>query len=108
MFQGENKKFNIKLEQTGHKSCVVVDFGDDDSENPSYAYYGNLQSCRIRFPDLLAEDVLPLDIDSKTFDIYHTYEKRGLYRMHVFGFDERNYAETIMDLTIFRLVWQTF
>ena len=29
--------------------------------------------------------------------------KRGLYRMHVFAFDERNYAETFLDLTIFKM-----
>ena len=82
---------------------MVVDFGDDNAENPAYRYYGNYYSCRIRFPDLLPEEVQDLNIDTKTFSLSYTYAKRGLYRMHVFGFDERNYAESILDLTIFRL-----
>ena len=32
-----------------------------------------------------------------------SFRKRGLYKFHVFGFDERNYAEAMLDLTIFKL-----
>ena len=31
------------------------------------------------------------------------FSDRGLYRMHVFAFDERNYAEAFLDLTIFKM-----
>ena len=99
----ETKRFNVKLDRCGQKTCVVVDFGDDDSDNPSYLYYGNLESCQIRFPDLKAEDVEPLNIHEKTFDVEHIFERRGMYKMHVYGFDERHYAEALLDLTIFRL-----
>ena len=55
-FQHEEKRFNIKLEQAGKKTCVVVDYGDDDSEEEDpavFEFYGNVASCRIRFPALL-------------------------------------------------------
>ena len=64
-FQHENKRFNIRLEQAGHKTCVVVDYGDDENEDPSYDFFGNVASCRIRFPDLLTEQVQPLNIFTK-------------------------------------------
>ena len=99
----ETKRFNIRLQHAGQKTCVVVDYGDDDAEFPFYEYFGNPDSCRLRFPDITNEEVNELNINTKTFDLTHIYYKRGLYKMHVFGFDERNYAETHLDLTIFRL-----
>ena len=99
----ETKHFNIKLDRCGKKTCVVVDFGDDDSEGVSYQFYGNPDSCRIRFPVLTDDDVKPLDIYEKNFDVTHVYQKRGMYKMHVYGFDERYYSEALLDLTIFRL-----
>ena len=57
----------------------------------------------VKFPFSSADQVQELNIYTKEFRLTHTYTKRGLYRMHVFGFDERNYAEAILDLTIFKL-----
>ena len=47
--------------------------------------------------------VNPLNTDTKEFRLTHTYTRRGLYSFRVFGFDERNYAEALMDLTIFKM-----
>ena len=69
----ETKNFNIKLDRAGTKTCIAVDFGDDDEENPEYDFYGHLKSCRIRFPHLTAEMVEPFDSFTKTFDVTHTY-----------------------------------
>lgn len=99
----ETKRFNIRLGHAGQKTCIVVDYGDDDSEVPAFEYFGNPTSCRLRFPEVTDDQVQFLNIDTKTFDLTHVYYKRGLYKMHVFGFDERNYAESFLDLTIFRL-----
>ena len=70
-FQNELKHFNIKLGQVGKKSCVVVDYGDDDEDDPSWEFFGNPTTCRIRFPDILDDHVKALNIDTKTFNITH-------------------------------------
>ena len=44
-----------------------------------------------------------LNTDTKEFRLTHTYKRRGLFQFHVYGFDERNYAEALMDLTIFKM-----
>ena len=69
----ETKNFNIKLDRAGTKTCIAVDFGDDDDENPEYDFYGHLKSCRIRFPHLTDDDVEPFDSFTKTFDVTHMY-----------------------------------
>ena len=48
-------------------------------------------------------ETLPFDRSKKEFEVAHVYVRRGMYKMHVYAFDERHYAEAILDLTIFRL-----
>lgn len=95
----ETKDFNIRLVNAGKKTCVAVDYGDSSPVE----YYGFYASCRLRNGELVEADVTPFDTVRKEFDVKHVFLKRDLYRMHVYGFDERNYAETFLDLTIFRL-----
>jgi hypothetical protein len=45
--------------------------------------------------------VKPFNYDTKTFDLTHVFTKRGLYRMLVYGYDERYYAEASLDLVNF-------
>ena len=78
---------------------MAVDWGDESD----FSFWGNLKSCKIRFPALQSSEVQPLDTFTKQFDTEHVYIQRNIYRMHVFGFDERNYAEAFLDLTIFRM-----
>ena len=99
----ETKPFKIRLAKAGIKTCIVTDYGDSGGDFNNFEFRGNLRSCRIRFPTLSKSQVLPFDSVAKEFDASHTYIQRNLYRMHVFGFDERNYAEAFLDLTIFRM-----
>ena len=55
-------------------TCVVVDYGDGFQD-----YFGNLESCRFRYPSLLPQDVYQVD-NIKSFACNHTYLKRGNYK----------------------------
>ena len=79
-----------------------MDFGDDDSENPAFQFYGNLESCRLRFPELAAENVLPLNLTTKAIDTTHLYEyylKLMLFQdtRHYLNFQEKR---TLQDACI--------
>lgn len=51
--QGEPRNFEVKLEYAGQRTCVSVDWGDGEP----LALYGNLLSCKIRYPTLTPSDV---------------------------------------------------
>lgn len=111
----------MSLVRAGLKTCVAIDWED----GTPMQFWGNPVSCRLRFPDLPASEVRYLDTELKSFSIDHTYQyayslnvcflfhqikyenffyrKRGLYSIHCFGYDERNYAEIIFPVTIFRM-----
>ena len=65
--QNETKDFEIKLGNAGAKTCIVVDWKDDTP----FEYWGNLMTCRLRFPDL--EEAQPFDTYLKTFKTSHVY-----------------------------------
>lgn len=67
--QGETKRFDISLEFAGAKTCLVVNYGDGSDLD----FYGSVDSCRIRYPDVLAEDVLFFDTNAKLVEATHTY-----------------------------------
>ena len=95
--QNETKIFNIRFAKMGVKTCISVDYGDG---TPAL-FFGNLDSCKLRFPHLT--EVGFVDPVAKTFDLNHTYIVRGLYQVTVTGFDERNYAEESLGVTIFKM-----
>ena len=53
--------FEVKLENAGMRTCVTVDWAD----GLPMEFYGNLASCRIRYPTLAAKDVLPFNYTDK-------------------------------------------
>ena len=93
----ETKPFVITLERGGILTCVVVDYGDGSQD-----FFGNLESCQFRYPSLLSQDVHQVD-DIKEFACNHTYIRRGNYKVHVYGYDERQYAENFLDILVFQL-----
>jgi hypothetical protein len=82
------------LGKAGRKSCIAVNYGD----KTPVEYYGYFLSCQLRNALLVPSQVKPFNYDTKTFDTTHVYTKRGNYRMLVYGFDERYYAEASLDL----------
>jgi hypothetical protein len=98
LIQNETKAFTITLEKAGRKSCIAINYGDKSPVE----YFGYFPSCQLRNSLLLASQVKPFNYDTKTFDTTHVFAKRGLYRMLVYGYDERYYAEANLELTIFK------
>lgn len=95
--QNETKIFDIRFAKMGVKTCISVDYGD----GTPVLFFGNLDSCKLRYPHLT--EVGFVDPVAKTFNLNHTYIVRGLYKVTVTGFDERNYAEESLGVTIFKM-----
>ena len=68
--QNETKNFNVRLAYAGIKSCVALNWGD---ETPN-EYWGNIDSCRLRFPDLAESSVGYFDTFTKEFQPVHIFE----------------------------------
>ena len=68
--QNETKNFNVRLAYAGIKSCVALNWGD---ETPN-EYWGNIDSCRLRFPDLVESSVGYFDTFTKEFQPVHIFE----------------------------------
>ena len=73
MSQNETKPFTIRLAKAGVKTCIVVDFGDAAGDFNNFEFYGNVKSCRIRFPAVTTKQVKPFDSVKKSFDTTHVY-----------------------------------
>ena len=74
------KPFTITLERGGSLTCVVAEWGDGTQD-----FFGNLDSCRFRYPSLLPQDVHQVD-NIKNFECNHTYVNRGNYKVRVLEF----------------------
>ena len=83
----------------GTKTCITIDYGD----GTRLKFFGNTQSCKMRYDYVTDNIVNFVDPVAKNFYVNHTYFFRGLYQVIVTGFDERSYAETTLDCTIFRM-----
>lgn len=92
----ETKQFTFTLERAGSKTCFVVEWGDGSPNS----YWGSLSSCRIRFSTVQPAQILPF---TRVINFSHKYEKRGQYEVHAYGFDHRNFAESYLDITVFRM-----
>ncbi|XP_059084074.1 uncharacterized protein LOC131881274 [Tigriopus californicus] len=92
----ETKQFTFTLERAGSKTCFVVEWGDGSPNS----YWGSLSSCRIRFPTVQPAQILPF---TQAINYAHEYTKRGQYEVHAYGFDHRNYAESKLDITVFKM-----
>ena len=95
----ETKEFNIRLSKMGRKTCLQIDWGDGSR----LQFYGNALTCKQRYQYLTEDDVRYVDYVAKEFFEEHVFQTRGLYTMTVTGFDERSYADTTLDLTIFKM-----
>ena len=63
------ENFNVKLVYAGKKTCIAVNWGD---ETPN-EYWGNIDSCRLRFPNLLSNQVNRFDTFTKEFQPVHVF-----------------------------------
>lgn len=97
--RNESKAFHIRLAKMGTKTCITIDYGD----GTRLKFFGNTQSCKMRYDYVTDNIVNFVDPVAKNFYVNHTYFFRGLYQVIVTGFDERSYAETTLDCTIFRM-----
>ena len=97
--KNETKTFHIRFLKMGRKTCITLDLGDGSK----IKFYGNVKSCKMRYPHVTDNDVSFVDPDSKDFMADHKYTSRGVYTVFVTGFDERSYAEESLDITIFRM-----
>jgi len=97
--RNESKAYHVRLAKMGTKTCITVDFGDGSK----LQFFGSTLSCKMRY-EFVAENMVEyVDVNSQVFLLAHTYLTRGLYQVTVTGFDERSYAETTLDVTIFRM-----
>ena len=96
--KNETKAFNFRLVRMGRSTCITVYWGDKSPVQ----YYGSAPACQARF-GVTQDLVKPVDIVSKTFDDTHVYAERGLYQITVTAFDEINYAEALLKVTIFKM-----
>jgi hypothetical protein len=94
----ETKEFNFRLVRMGRSTCITVYWGD----KTPIQYYGSALTCQARF-GVTQDQVKPVDINTKTFDDSHVYAARGLYQVTVTAFDEINYAEAMLKVTIFKM-----
>lgn len=97
--QNETKDFEISLDRAGGKTCLVVDWGDYSP----LEFWGNVASCQLRYPEVAPADVKVLDVTSRKILTSHVFTRRGLFDIKAFGFDERNYAETTLQVTVFKM-----
>ena len=97
--RNESKAFHIRFAKMGTKTCITVDYGD----GTRLQFFGNTQSCKMRYDYVTENMVNFVDPVAKNFYVNHTYFTRGLYQVIVTGFDERSYAEAVLDCTIFRM-----
>lgn len=95
----EIKGFNFRFGKMGRKTCVTISWGD----NSKAQFFGNALSCKQRFQTVTEDDVKSIDYIGKQFYEEHVYGQRGLYTVTVTGFDERNFAEATLDVTIFKM-----
>jgi hypothetical protein len=68
-FQDEPKSFEVRLENAGTRTCVTVDWGDGNG----LEFYGNLESCQVRYLTLTFLDVQPFDHVGKIITAVKTY-----------------------------------
>ena len=97
--RNESKAFHVRFAKMGTKTCITVDYGD----GTRLQFFGNTQSCKMRYDYVTENMVNFVDPVAKNFYVNHTYFTRGLYQVIVTGFDERSYAEAVLDCTIFRM-----
>ena len=59
----------MKLAYAGIKSCIALNWGDDSPNQ----YWGNIDSCRLRFPNLQNDEVEYFDTFRKEFQPVHIF-----------------------------------
>jgi hypothetical protein len=97
--RNESKAFHMRFGKMGTKTCITVDYGDGSK----LQFFGNAQSCKMRYDYVTDNTVSFVDPVLKSFHTNHTFLVRGLYEVVVSGFDERSFAEATLDCTIFRM-----
>eukprot|EP00095_Tigriopus_kingsejongensis_P012230 maker-scaffold528_size145933-snap-gene-0.29 protein:Tk12230 transcript:maker-scaffold528_size145933-snap-gene-0.29-mRNA-1 annotation:"hypothetical protein IscW_ISCW000316" len=95
----EPRDFTVTLERAGLRTCVTVDWGNGDP----LEFYGNLDSCRIRYRTLVASDVKEFNHISKTIKSTRVFRSRGLYEVNATAFDIRHFVETSLPITVFNM-----
>ncbi len=65
----EPKDYEVRLENAGKRTCVAVNWADGNGVE----LYGNLLSCRIRYPSATADTVKPFNLTTKTIHATKTY-----------------------------------
>ena len=81
----------------------MVDFAD----GLPLEFYGNLESCQLRYPTLTAGDIKYFNYHEKTFTALRNYTERGVYTVKAEAFDIRNYVETTLQITVFKMFCNT-